>query len=358
MKLVVTQCTGSVPVAMVCRVLGLNRSTVYWRKRQPNEKSQAGLSRKDCYQPRALSENERQQVMNAYCDDRFVDQSPPEIHMALLEEGRYWCSLSTVYRLLRAQGQSGERRKQRPAQHHAVPRLCASRPNEVWTWDITKLATARTGEYLSLYVVMDLYSRFVLAWMLSRKENSALSQQLMREAIARYAIAAGQLTIHQDRGSPMIAHGYLDLLSELGATSSHSRPRVSNDNPFSESQFKTLKYQPDYPRRFTDTAHARAWCDDYFNWYNFDHHHGTLAGFTPEQVFTGRYAEIANQREQVLLKHYEQYPQRYVRGKPKVKLPPSQVMINPMYNEDGSINTNAAVNFPTLPAAKKSLILN
>ncbi|MEK6748892.1 MAG: integrase core domain-containing protein [Pseudomonadota bacterium] len=151
-----------------------------------------------------------------------------------------------------------------------------------------RCTATRSGEYLSLYVVLDLYSRFVVAWVVSRKENSALARQLMQEAMARYAIAKGQLTVHQDRGSPMIARGYLDLMSELGATCSHNRPRVSNDNAFSESQFKTLKYQPDYPDRFADIAEARTWCEAYFDWYNFQHAHSGLAGFTPEQVFTGR----------------------------------------------------------------------
>ncbi|CAN5330090.1 hypothetical protein BH24PSE2_BH24PSE2_01700 [soil metagenome] len=211
-----------------------------------------------------------------------------------------------------------------------------------------------------LYVVLDLFSRFVVAWMVSRKENSALAQQLIREAMDRYRIAEGQLTIHQDRGAPMTARAYLDLLADLGATPSHSRPRVSNDNPFSESQFKTQKYQPDYPGKFDGAGHGQLWCDGYFDWYNFAHHHSSLAGFTPEQVFTGRYREVAREKQVALDKQYAQHPQRFVRCRPQVPMPPEWVAINPIVSEDGEI-AGDQVNFPTLPAACEkttTLILN
>jgi putative transposase len=194
-----------------------------------------------------------------------------------------------MHRVLRDNKQNGERRQQRAAQHNAIPRLCATKPNEVWSWDCSKLATRSHGVYLTLYVVLDLFSRFVVAWMVSRKENSALAQQLMDEATHRYSIGPNQLTIHQDRGSPMIAHRYIDLMGELGVTLSHSRPRVSNDNAFSEAQFKTQKYQPDYPKHFSNAAHATQWCKEYFDWYNFSHHHSGLNGYTPEQVFRQSY---------------------------------------------------------------------
>lgn len=170
-----------------------------------------------------------------------------EVYQQLLEQNQYLCSISTMHRILCDRGENGERRNQRAAQHHAIPRLLARAPNDVWTWDITKLPLIRRRVYLSLYVVLDLFSRYVVAWMISLKENSALATQLMEEAIARYRIQLEQLTLHQDRASPMIAHGYLDQMKALDVTCSHSRPRVSNDNPFSESQFKRQKYQPDYP---------------------------------------------------------------------------------------------------------------
>lgn len=185
--------------------------------------------------------------------------------------------------------------------------------------------------------------------MVSRKENSALAQQLMDEATHRYAIKPHRLTIHQDRGSPMIAHRYIDLMDQLGIILSHSRPRVSNDNAFSEAQFKTQKYQPDYPGRFTNVAHANRWCGDYFDWYDFHHHHSGLCGYTPEQVSTGRYKTVARQKQQALDMRYNENPERFVRGLPLVAMPPAQVVINPVTPEKIVDGVSTKVNFPTLP---------
>jgi putative transposase len=241
MSLLMAQRPERVPWRSACDVLALNRSTRYlWRGRNGEER-RARRSRQTAPQPRALTPAEREQVHETLSRTEFCNQPPAEVYQTLLERGIYLCSISTMHRILRAHGENGERRDQRPAQHHAVPRLLAERPNEVWTWDCSKLATRTRGVYLTLYVVLDLFSRFVLAWMVSRKENSALAQQLMSEAVTRYRIDAGQLTVHQDRGAPMIANRYIDLMSEMGIVLSHSRPRVSNDNPFSEAQFKTQK---------------------------------------------------------------------------------------------------------------------
>lgn len=344
-----------VPLVTACRALGLNRSTVYARKKL-RAGSAPRTSRQHCPQPRALSEAERQSVLAVLNSEAFCDQPPGEVYQALLEQGRYLCSVSTMHRILRAQGTHGERRNQRAPQSHDVPRLVARQPNEVWTWDITKLATHRRGVYLNLYLVMDLFSRYIVAWMISRKENSALAQQLMEEAISRYELE--RLTIHQDRGSPMIAQCYLDLMSELGAVCSHSRPRVSNDNPFSESQFKTLKQQPDYPQRFDSLEQARQWQLDYVTWYNLHHHHSALAGFTPEQVFTGRYLDIAKTKQTALDHQYRQHSERFVRGRPVVPMPPRMVSINPVQpDEQGRIDTTP-VNIPTLPYAKAAVRKN
>lgn len=341
------------PMATACHALGLNRSTVYqWQK--VSVANEPRRSRKGCPQPRALSELERQNVRDTLLGEQYCDQPPHQVYYELLEQGQYLCSISTMHRLLRDMNCAGERRQQRPAQHHAIPRLEATKPNDVWSWDITKLATRRRGDYLCLYVVIDLYSRYVVAWMLSRKENSALAQQLMAEALERYDIEAGELTIHQDRGSPMIAHSYLDLMSEMGVTSSHSRPRVSNDNPYSESQFKTAKYQPDYPGKFDNIEHSRQWCENYFQWYNFSHHHSSLAGFTPAQVFTGQYQTLDKVRQQALENQYEVHPERFVKGQPHAKVPPVSVFINPIQPDDNGGYTDTAVNFPTLPAARES----
>lgn len=262
-----------------------------------------------------------------------------------------------MHRILRDHKQNGDRRAQRAPQRHAIPPLCATQPNEVWSWDCSKLRTHRTGVYLTLYVVLDLFSRFVVAWMVSRKENSALAQQLMDEATHRYCIKPNQLTIHQDRGSPMVAHRYIDLMGELGVTLSHSRPRVSNDNAVSDAKFKTLKYQPDYPGRFNHNAHATAWCAEYFEWYNFSHHHSGLAGFTPEQVFTERYKQIAIVKQQALDDRYKSSPERFSSGRPHVAMPAEKVLINPISPEELAEGASNIVNFPTLNRVKQKSIL-
>jgi putative transposase len=358
-----------VSVRAGCAALALPRASYYrYQQRQqppetatnpetPDEVSTAANEAETTTAPsadNALSTDEREQVLVTLNSERFADQPPAEVYATLLSEGVYYCSVSTMYRLLRAARQTGERRPQREPKSHAMPRLQATRPNEVWTWDITKCATQQRGVYLSVYVVLDLYSRFIVAWMVSRKENSTLAKQLMQEASARYGIGLGELTLHQDRGAPMTAHGYLDLMAELGITCSHSRPRVSNDNPFSESQFKTCKQQPDYPGRFASVSHAREWFADYVEWYNFSHQHSGLAYFTPEQVFTNRVAEVASRRQTALQAAYEANPKRFINGAPIIKLPPKEVWINPAHADEAS--DNIAVNFPTLAAAKKAVL--
>jgi len=216
------------PMSVACQALGLNRSSVYERRKRINHDTPSKRSRKTAVPPRALSVQEQAQIIETLRREPYQDQPPAEVYQRRLEDDQYLCSVSTMHRWLRKEDDNGERRPQRPAQHHAIPRLLAYSPNEVWTWDITQLPLIHRGIYLSLYVVLDLDSRFVVAWMLSAKENSALSTQLMNEATTRYGITEGQLTGHQDRGSPMTAHGYLENMKELNITCSHSRPRVIN----------------------------------------------------------------------------------------------------------------------------------
>lgn len=341
-----------------CSQLGLARSSFQLKEKKQRfcgPPKPPATSRKHSQQPRALSPEERTEVQDCLNSKTYCDQPPLQVYYELLQQGKYLCSVSSMHRILRSGQQQGDRRLQRPKQHNAIPRLRASKPNEVWTWDITKLPTQRRGEYLSLYVVIDLYSRFVVAWMLSKKENSALSKQLMEEASIRYRIQENQLTLHQDRGAPMTAHCYLDLLGELAITASHSRPRVSNDNPHSESLFKTAKYQPDYPRKFESESHANQWCESFFNGYNFSHHHSTLAGYTPAQVFTGEHTEIQTQRQQTLDDQYALHPERFVKGAPKSALPPKVVYINPIPEDCEDEVMAKGVNFPTLNRAKSNL---
>jgi putative transposase len=315
-----------VPVRHACAALGLARASWYRRLRPLS----ARLPARRRTSPRRLSDPEHAAVMGVLHEPRFADQPPAQVFAKLLDEGRYLCSIRTMHRLLAERNESGERRVQRAKTHYPVPRLVARAPNEVWTWDITKLATWSRQTFLNLYVVLDLFSRFVVAWMVAVRENSALAKQLLATAIARYRVEPGRLTVHQDRGAPMTAHGFLDLLAVLGVDRSHSRPRVSNDNPFSEAQFKTLKYQPDFPGRFHDPAHARIWCAPFFDWYNYQHQHAGLALFTPADVFFGRVAAMITARQATLDAAYAAHPERFVHGPPAVRRPPAVVAINPI----------------------------
>lgn len=350
MRLAIEQRPSRLPLSVACRVLELNRSSVYQRRRGLVG-NKAKRCRKQAMQPRALSLVERQNVRDTLRSDEYRNQPPAEVHHRLLEQGKAPCSVSTMHRLLREKGENGERRNQRPAQHHAIPRLKATAPNQVWTWDISKLALVNQGVYLSLYAVIDLFSRYTVAWMISLKENSALAMQLMDEASVRYRIAPDQLTLHQDRGSPMTANGFLGAMRALDITCSHSRPRVSNDNPVSESAFKTMKYQPDYPGKFSGSEHARQWCSDYYDWANFQHHHSGLNGYTPAQIFTGSYQNVAKTKQDALDKRFMLTPERFVKGRPMIKMPPVEVAINPISADDVAEGVIDAVNFPTLSAA-------
>jgi len=307
-----------------CSALALPRATAYRHLRA----SPSRVCRPRRPNHRRLSQAERAEVLAVLDSERFIDQPPREVYATLLEEGRFLCSIRTMYRLLRERGELRERRDHRERGQYAIPRLVATAPNQIWTWDISKLATFVSGVFLNLYVILDLFSRYVVAWMVAERENSALAQQLFAEAISRYGIEPGKLIVHQDRGAPMTAHGFAELLSALGVDRSYSRPRVSNDNPHQESLFHTAKYQPDYPGRFRDTRHGRHWCHDFFGWYNDDHHHEGLSLFTPADVFFGRVALVAARRQEALRQAFEAHPERFVRGLPRVRLPPTSVAIN------------------------------
>jgi putative transposase len=328
-----------VPMQSACGALGLPRASVYRRLRpRPSTPSPSAVRTS----PRALSEEERNEVLAVLHTERFVDQPPREVYAALLAEGRYLCSVRTMYRVLAAAGEVRERRNQRAPQHHPVPRLEARAPNQVWTWDISKLATLTSGVFLNLYVVLDLYSRYIVAWMVALRENTGLAQHLIRASIERRAIPPGQLTLHNDRGAPMTAFGFNELLDSLGVEPSRSRPRVSNDNPYSESQFKTLKYQPQYPGRFRDIGHARSFLRRFVTWYNHKHRHTGLNGFTPQEVFQGRHHALVRQRQHVLDAAYAANPQRWINAPPKAPLPPEVVAINPAPSVDTDTSTPLA----------------
>lgn len=308
--------------------MGLPRATAYRHLKPKTERPKAPAPKRP-ESKRRIPDEERGRILGVLDSDEFIDQPPREVYGALLSRGIYLCSVRSMYRILAERGPVRERRNQRPARRFSVPRLVAEQPNQVWTWDISKLATTTPGEFLNLYVVLDLFSRFVVAWMIAKRENSALAKQLFVEAIARHGVTPGQLLVHMDRGAPMTAHGFQDMLAEMGVDRSHSRPRVSNDNAFSESHFRTFKYQPDYPGRFRDIRHARSWSAQYFQWYNEEHQHEGLALFTPRAVFSGQVSQVAQVRQSALLEAYRRHPERFINGPPKLRLPPQQVFLNP-----------------------------
>ena len=262
----------------------------------------------------------------------FADQPPAEVYSTLLERGIYLASIRTMYRVLAEAGESKERRNQRLPRAHEVPSLTATAPNQVWTWDITKLATEAKGVFLQAYVILDLFSRYVVGWMVATKECKHLAALLFAETIARHGVEPG-LWVHADRGSAMKSDTLAQLLASLGASRSFSRPRVSDDNPFSEAHFKTLKYQPDYPGRFESELHARAWLQEFFGWHNEEHHHSGLALFTPSDVFHGRVDAVRATRQAALDAAHAARPERFPNGPPRVLLPPAQVHINPVVAE-------------------------
>jgi putative transposase len=313
------------PRVRACAVLGVSRATGY-RREHPTAPRHTVRNASH----RRLSEAQRAAILDTLHSPRFCDQTPTHVYHTLLGEGVFLGSIRTMQRLLKAAGESRDRRPIRPAQTHAVPRLQASAPNQVWTWDITKMALGKRGSWLYLYVLIDLFSRYVVGWMLAETENSALACRFVGTCAATHAIPGGMLTVHQDRGAPMTSKNFIDLLAELKIDSSHSRPRVSNDNAFSEAHFKTFKTQPGYPGRFTDDRHARLWCGDFFDWYNDEHQHSGLNGHIPADVFHGRAEAVTAVKQSALDAAYRHHPERFVNGPPRAKLPPALVSINPL----------------------------
>jgi len=258
-----------------------------------------------------------------------MDKAPQEVYAALLDQGRYLCSIRTMYRLLEANQELRERRDQLRHPSYAKPELLATAPNQVWSWDITKLLGPVKWAYFYLYVILDIFSRYVVGWMVASRETALLAKKLIDEACQKQGIHPGQLLIHADRGPSMKSKPVALLLSDLGVTKTHSRPHVSNDNPYSEAQFKTLKYRPDFPERFGSLEDARAFCQAFFSWYNTEHHHSGIGLMTPEVVHFGLAKEVLKAREKVLLAAYEKHPERFVRKVPVPLALPQAAWINP-----------------------------
>ncbi len=305
-----------VGTAAACRSLNITRPTFYRRLTRDSGKKPATRSKP----PRALSKSERQKVLDILHTERFVDKAPTEVYATLLDEGTYHCSVRTMYRVLAEAGEVQERRNQARHPKYQAPELLATAPNQVWSWDITKLRGPVKWAYYYLYVILDIFSRYVVGWMIAHRESAALAKRLIAETCEKENVQPGQLTIHADRGPSMKSKTVAFLLADLGVTKSHSRPYVSDDNPYSESQFKTLKYRPDFPARFGSIQDARSFCRGFFPWYNQEHRHSGIGLMTPAMVHYGKAEQVNNQRQVVLASAFDTHPERFVRGMP---IPPS-----------------------------------
>jgi putative transposase len=299
---------------------------VYSARRKAKEPAKLKTS------PRALVAEERSKVRETLNSPRFQDQAPREVYANLLDEGRYLCSWRTMYRILAENQEVKERRDQLRHPHYVKPELLATKPNQLWSWDITKMLGPTKWTYYYLYTIIDVFSRYVVGWMIAERESSSLAEELIAATCIRQGIQPGQLTIHADRGSSMTSKPVAFLLADLGVTKTHSRPQVSNDNPYSESHFKTMKYRPDYPDRFGSKQDARIWAEEFFRWYNHQHHHSGLGLLTPAVVHYGQAQQVREKRQLTLQNAFALHPERFVRGLPKPHPLPEAVWINPPLN--------------------------
>ncbi len=315
-----------VGVSAACAAVGRPRATHYrWHRKSPKP---AKPDRVPAPQPRALDEVERKEVLRVLHEPDHVDEAPATVYAKLLDAGVYLASTSTMYRILGAEGEVSERRRQATHPGHVKPELVAAGPNAVWSWDITKLLGPAKWTWFYLYVIIDIYSRYVPGWMLARAERAYLAERLLTDTIGQQGVARNQLTIHADRGSSMASKPVAFLLADLGVTKSHSRPHVSNDNPYSESQFKTLKYRPEFPDRFGSFEDAHAFTRRFFDWYNNEHRHSGIGYHTPSDVHYGRAQAIQAQRAEVLDAAYQAHPERFVHNPPTPPKLPQTAWIN------------------------------
>lgn len=327
----IAELTPEVGIKAACIALGLPRAT-YYRRQAPPEPARAVVPRAS---PRALSEEERQAVLDQLHSDRFVDRAPAEVYATLLEEGIYLCSVRTMYRVLAEAAEVKERRAQRTHPAYTKPELLATGPNQVWSWDITKLRGPGKWQYFHLYVIIDIFSRLVVGWMVANRESAVLADRLIAETYAKQNIEPGQLTLHADRGTSMTSKAVSQLLADMGVEKTHSRPHTSNDNPYSESQFKTMKYCPEFPGSFGSLEDARTFCCPFFDWYNNDHHHAGIGYFTPAQIHHGLAPEIQQTRAHTLALAFAAHPERFVHGLPVPAPLPTAAWINPPVKTTG-----------------------
>ena len=313
--------------AATCAALGVSRASV--QRRRARLIAPAVVPRRRPTPTRALTVRQRQVVLDLLHAPRFADQAPAEVYASLLDEGIYHCSIRTMYRVLEDNDELRERRNQLRHPVYRKPELLAERPNQVWSWDITKLMGPTKWSYFYLYVILDIFSRRVVGWCVADAESAVLFRPLLDDAIAKHQVPPGQLTLHADRGGPMKAKATALLLADLGVTRSHNRPHTSNDNPFSESHFKTLKYQPRFPSRFGCIEDAKSFCRSFFDWYNKDHHHAGIGLMTPDQVHYGQTDAVHAARQATLERAFRENPQRFVNKPPSPPNKPTAAWINP-----------------------------
>ena len=321
----VEELTPIIGTRPACRALGASVATTYRRRRPPEPRP----SRLRSTPARALSEAERERVLELLHCERFVDCAPEQVYATLLDEGTYLASVRTMYRLLEAKhGGVRERRDQLTHPGYAKPELLAERPNELWSWDISKLKGPAKWTYFYLYVILDVFSRYAVGWTVQHRENGQLAKALIEQATEQQQIAAGVLTVHADRGGSMRRKPVAFLLADLGVTKTHSRPYTSTDNPYSEAHFKTLKYRPEFPDRFDDIEQARDFCRGFFDWYNHQHRHSGIGLMTPAAVHYGQAKELRAARTHVLEDAYARNPERFVRRPPVPPELPTAAWIN------------------------------
>ena len=323
----VQELSAHVGVELACSALGVNRASFY-RHQKPKVIPLEAANAKQA-SPLELSDKEWHNILSLLHSDRFVDQSPAVIYATLLDEGVHLCSVRTMYRILAKEGEVRERRNQLRHPHYVKPELVARGSNQVWTWDITKLKGHIRGTFFHLYVIIDIFSRYVTGWMVAAVESGELAKKFIADSCEKQAVGPGQLTVHSDRGASMKSKLVADLLSDLGVIKSHGRPKVSDDNPFSEAQFKTLKYHPVFPERFGSIEDAQQFCRTFFKWYNTIHLHSGIAMLTPESVHYGEAAKILAKRRQTLNEAAKLHPNRFKNKPPALDELPLEVWINP-----------------------------
>jgi putative transposase len=317
--------TPLVGVRAACEAFDFPRSSFYRKGFSGVDFPAAAAAR---FVPRALDSTEREAVLASLHEERFENSAPAAVYATLLDEGRYHCSIRTMYRILESEGEVRERRDQLVHPAYTKPELLATGPNQLWSWDITKLLGPAKWTYFYLYVILDVFSRYVVGWMVADGESSELAKRLIADTCEKQEIGPGKLTIHADRGSSMTSKPVAFLMADLGITKTHSRPHVSDDNPYSESHFRTLKYRPGFPERFGSLQDARSFSQEFFAWYNEEHRHSGLGLLSPAVVHYGLAPETIERRRGVLDAAYRAHPERFVRKPPQPLPAPKEVWIN------------------------------